>query len=146
MTYSSSTDAYPRTPTLSFRSASFTSDYLTFTGVEETTDQPCHPGAQGCSTNGYQVLKEPTSAQQQLLETYDPGRSIPFLDLGGASVLVGASYDPQVLAGQTPQQVARWLGQPQTAEAKQIGAAAAALTRSLCQITDGQPLRACSPD
>ncbi len=51
---------------------------------------------------------------------------------------------PQVLAGQTPEQVARCLGQPKTADAKEIGAAAAAITKSLCQITGGMPTRTCS--
>jgi hypothetical protein len=144
VTHSSSTDAYPNTPTLSFRTATYTSPYLSFVSVEETTNRRCQPGAPGCASNGYQLLQEPTPAEQQMLNTYDQPGSIPFIDLGGSDVLVGASYDPQVLAAQTPDQVAKCLGQPETADAKQIGAAAAAITRSLCQITGSMPTRTCS--
>jgi hypothetical protein len=144
VTHSSSTDAYPNTPTLSFRTAAYTSPYLTFRSVEETTNQRCQPGSPGCAINGYQLLQEPTAAERGLLNAYDQPGSIPFIDLGGVEVLVGASYDPQMLAGQTPEQVAKCLGQPNTADAKEIGAAAAAITRSLCQITGGMPTRTCS--
>jgi Domain of unknown function (DUF929) len=144
MTHSSSTDAYPDTPTLSFRTATYTSPYLSFQAVEETTNQQCQPGSPNCGSNGYQLLQAPSGAERQLLNGYDQHGYIPFIDLGGADVLIGASYDPQVLAGQTPEQVARCLGQPETAEAKEIGAAAAAITKSLCQITAGMPTRTCS--
>lgn len=144
ITHSSSTDAYPNTPTLSFRSATYNSPYLSFRAVEETTNKRCQPGSPGCASNGYQLLQQPTAAEQQLLNTYDQPGSIPFIDLGGSSVLVGASYDPQVLAGQTPEQVAKCLGQPKTADAKDIGAAAAAITTSLCHLTGGMPSRTCS--
>ena len=144
VTHSSSTDAYPNTPTLSFRSATFTSPYLAFTSVEETTNTRCVPGSPGCTSNGYQLLQEPSAMEQTLLQTYDQPGSIPFVDFGGSAVLEGASYDPQILAGQTPEQVAKCLGQPNTADAKAIGAAAEAITKTLCQITGGAPTRSCS--
>jgi Domain of unknown function (DUF929) len=142
--HSSSTDAYPDTPSLSFRTATYTSPYLTFQGVEETTNQSCKPGSANCASNGYQVLDRTTAGEEEILATYDRGESIPFVDFGGAAVLVGASYDPQVLAGQTPEQVAKCLTEPSTADAKQIGAAAAAITRTLCHITSEQPARTCT--
>jgi len=144
VTHSSSTDAYPNTPTLSFRSATYTSSYLSFRGVEETTNQLCQPGSGVCASNGYQLLQEPTAAEQRLIDIYDPHGSIPFIDLCGIADLVGASYDPAILAGQTPEQVAKCLGEPDTADAKQIGAAAATITKTLCQITKGLPARTCS--
>jgi hypothetical protein len=144
VTHSSSSDSDPNTPTISFRSATFTSPYLSFSSVEETTNKACQAGSQGCAPDGYQLLEEPTAAEQQLLNTYDQQGSIPFMDLGGTDVLVGASYDPQVLAGQTPEQVAKYLGEPNTADAEEIGAAAAAITRSLCQVTGAMPTRTCS--
>jgi uncharacterized protein DUF929 len=144
VTHSSSTDADPNTPTLSFRSATYTSPYLSFSPVELTTNERCQPGSPGCAPNGYQLLQEPTAAEKQLLNTYDQQEAIPFIDIGGTYVLVRASYDPQVLAGQTPEQVARCLGQPKTADAREIGAAAAAITRSLCEVTGAMPTRTCS--
>jgi hypothetical protein len=61
------------------------------------------------------------------------------MELGGKAVLIGASYDPAVLAGQTPDQVARCVGEPGSAVARQIGAASAAITESLCQIAGLSP-------
>lgn len=144
VSHSSSTDAYPDTPTLSFRSATYTSSYLSFRAVEESGNTACRPGQQGCGANGYQLLQEPTPAQQRLLDATDPQGSIPFIDLGGTAYLVGASYDPSVLAGQTPEEVAKCLSQPNTTDAKQIGAAAAAITQSLCRMTAGVPASTCS--
>jgi hypothetical protein len=144
ITHSSSTDVYPNTPTLSFAHATFTSNYLTFRSVEETTNQKCQVGTAGCAGNGYGKLQDPTAAEQQLLDTYDQQGSIPFIDFGGRAVLIGSSYDPQTLAGQNPATVAERLGQPTTADAQQIGAAAATITATLCRLTGGQPASVCA--
>ena len=78
-THSSSTDSYPNTPTYTFYRSTYTSNYITFTPVEETSNEPDGNG-------GYKTLQTPTSAQQALLQAYDPGTgqggAIPFLDLG----------------------------------------------------------------
>jgi hypothetical protein len=48
----------------------------------------------------------PDPNQQQLINTYDPGGSIPFIDIGNRYTLSGASYDPQVLNNQNAQSIA----------------------------------------
>ena len=52
--HSSSTDVYPNTPTWTFYKSSYTSKYLTFTPVEETTNVPDGSG-------GYMPLQSPTA-------------------------------------------------------------------------------------
>jgi hypothetical protein len=105
-TTSSASDVDPNTATLSFHGATLASRYVSFTGVETTTNKPVG--------TGYQPLDTPTPADAALMGTYDaapylPSASaggIPFLDIGGAYVSGGASYDPQLLAGKTQQQIA----------------------------------------
>ena len=96
-THSSSTDVYPDTQTLSFYGSHYTSPYIDFQPVEETTNQP--------SGGSYATLQVPTAAQNALFSRYDvapyasePG-SIPFVDIGNRYVISGASYSPAVLQG-----------------------------------------------
>ena len=143
-TYSSATDTDPKTPTLSFHGATYTSPYLSFEGGETTTNQP--------SGKGYAPLDALTPAQQQLLTTYDAppyqqgSGSIPFLDLGGVYSIAGAGYDPGLLAGRTPEQVAALLGPGTGTQAQAILGAANRLTAALCGVTAGQPAAVCSAE
>jgi Domain of unknown function (DUF929) len=77
-THSSGSDVFPNTPTLSFHGATFTSQYLSFTGVETTTNE---------EVNGqYKPLDTPTAEDQKTFDTYNqppyvksrgPSRSSP---------------------------------------------------------------------
>jgi hypothetical protein len=142
-THSSSTDVYPSTATLSFHGATYTSQYLTFQGVETETNQP-----QG---NGYKPLDTPTSQQQQLLSKYDAAPyvssdsagSIPFIDFANQAVSSGASYSPQLLAGKTADQIAAALSNPSDPIAQAVNGTANAFTNLLCQLTKNQPSAVC---
>ncbi len=143
-THSASGDVFPNTATLTFHGARYTSQYLSFQGVETATNQP-----QG---NGYAPLDSLTSEQQHLLQQYDappyvPSSSqgaIPFVDLGNRYLISGASYGPQVLAGKTANQIAAALNNPADPITQAIGGAANAITAALCQLTNGQPATVCS--
>ena len=143
-THSSSTDSYPNTPTYTFYKSSYTSKYLTFTGVEETTNQPDGSG-------GYQTLQTPTSAQQQLLQAYDPGTgsggAIPFLDLGNKYVQVGnlSPLSPSLLSGKTWAQVAAAMSDPTSDIGKAELGNANYMTAAICQLTNNLPATACTP-
>jgi Domain of unknown function (DUF929) len=142
-THSSSTDVYPDTQTLSFHGAGYTSPYLVFQGVETRSDQP-----QG---SGYSILDTPTAQQQQLVARFDaapyvPGGaagSIPFLDFANQSVVSGASYSPQLLAGKTAAQIAAALADPTNPIAQAVDGAANAFTAQLCALTGNQPAAVC---
>ncbi|MEN3307830.1 MAG: hypothetical protein V7603_4032 [Micromonosporaceae bacterium] len=143
-THSSSTDVYPDTATLSFHGASYTSQYLTFQGVETQSNQP--------EGNGYATLDTPTAQQQQLLAKFDAAPyvpanaagSIPFLDFANQSVVSGASYSPQLLAGKTAAQIAAALSDPASPIAQAVDGAANAFTAQLCQLTHNQPAAVCT--
>jgi hypothetical protein len=141
-TTSSSSDVYPSTATLSFHGATYTSDYLSFTGVEETTNQ-----RQG---NGYAPLDTLSPEDQKLLDTYDTKQyvgsdgGIPFIDYGGKFLSSGSSYDPGALQGLSHQQIADDLANPDSTVTKSIVGSANAITATLCQLTNQKPANVCT--
>jgi hypothetical protein len=144
-TSSSATDVYPSTPTLSFHGAKLTSSYVSFTGVETTTNQPLAGG-------GYQALDSLTSADAALVQKYNAAPyvpsgaagSIPFIDIGGTYVSSGAAFTPQLLANKTQAQVAAALKDPKDPIAQAIGGSANVLTAAVCRVTGGQPAAVCT--
>jgi Domain of unknown function (DUF929) len=133
-------EPYPNTATWTFANASYTSDYLVFTSVEEFTNVP------DPSTGGYTTLQTPTAEQQALLEKYDAANNgaIPFIDFGNRFMSVGASYDPGVLQGLTWSQIAADLHDPTTTVAKAALGAANYITAALCKLTGNKPATACT--
>lgn len=89
---SATDDIYPDTATLSFHGSSYASEYLSFTGVETSTNK-----RQG---DGYAPLDALTPEDAKLVETYNAPPyvqqqgSISSVHLGGAFVSSGASFDP----------------------------------------------------
>jgi hypothetical protein len=143
-THSASNDVFPNTPTLSFHGATFTSKYLTFTGVETTTNE---------QVNGqYKPLDTPTAEDQKTFDTYNQppyvqsGGSIPFIDLGGKFVSSGATYSPEVLAGKTQTEIADALKDANSPIAKSVIASANVYTAAVCAMTNNQPANVCSTE
>jgi hypothetical protein len=142
-TTSASDDVFPDTATLSFHGATYTSDYLSFTGVETSGRT---------KVNGqYAPLDKLSAVDQKTFETYDrppyttgsPG-GIPFLDVGGSYLSAGASFDPQLLAGKSHRQIAAALSDPASPIATAVDGSANVLTAALCELTDQQPTEVCS--
>ncbi|MFC5264670.1 DUF929 family protein [Kribbella qitaiheensis] len=143
-THSAGDDVFPNTPTLSFHGATYTSQYLAFTGVETTTNE---------KVNGnYAPLDTPTAADQKIFDTYNQppyvqsGGSIPFIDLGGKFVSSGASYSPELLAGKTQAEIAAALKDSSSPIAKAIDGSASLYTAALCKVTGNQPTAVCTSD
>jgi hypothetical protein len=141
-THSATQDVFPDTATLTFHGAGYRSKYLSFTGVETTTNQP--------SNGGYEPLDTLTPADDKVFATYNKppyvsgqGGSIPFVDLGGSFVSSGASFTPQLLAGKTHEQIAAALSDPSSAVAKAVDGAANSYTAALCTLTRGKPGSVC---
>ncbi|MGW6276241.1 DUF929 family protein [Kribbella sp. NPDC055071] len=143
-THSAAADVYPNTPTLSFHGATYTSQYLSFTGVETTTNEP--------EGNNYKPLDTPTAADQATFDKYNQppyvktGGSIPFIDLGGQFVGSGATNTPEVLAGKTQAEVADALKDPSSPIAKAILGSANVYTAAMCKLTNNQPTNVCSTE
>lgn len=144
-THSAGDDVNPNTPTLSFHGATYTSQYLAFTGVETTTNVKGSDGQ-------YAPLDTPTAADQSTFDTYNKppyvssAGSIPFVDLGGKYVSAGATYSPELLAGKTQAEVAAALKDPSSPIAKAIDGSANLYTAALCKITNNQPAAVCTSD
>ena len=141
--HSSSTDSPPNVPTWTFYGSTYTSKYITFTSVEETTNV-IDP-----ATNYYGTLQTPTSAEQALLAKYDPGTNgspIPFVDFGGKYAQSGdlGMLQPTNLTGNW-QTIAADLKDPSTANAKAVDAAANFMTAAICKLTNNLPATACTP-
>jgi hypothetical protein len=132
-------EVFPNTATWTFANSTFTSKYLTFTAVEMNTNIP------DPSTGGYTTLQTPTAEQTALLSKYDAGGSIPFIDFGNRYAIVGASYDPGVLAGLRWSQIADDLHNPDSPVAKAVLGTANYMTAAICSLTGGQPASACTP-
>lgn len=143
-TNSSASDVYANTATLSFHGATYTSQYLSFTGYETTTNK-----LQG---SNYATLDTLSSADQAIVAKYNAtpyvsqqsAGSIPFQDLGNRYLVSGTSYSPELLGGKTHAQIAAAIADPSTAIGKAVLASANVYTAALCKLTDGQPGDVCS--
>jgi hypothetical protein len=139
-------EVYPNTSTWTFRNATYTSKYLTFQSVEMNTNIPDTAG------QGYTTLQTPTAAQKALLQKYDAPPyvsaqnegAIPFIDFGNKHLIIGASYNPQVLAGKTWAQIAAALKDPSSPIAKAVDGTANYITAAICGMTGNQPASACT--
>jgi hypothetical protein len=139
-------EIFPNTPTWTFANAAYSSQYLTFTAVEQDTNIPDK------TTGTYTKLQTPTAAELALLNKYDvppyvPSSavgSIPFIDFGNKYLIIGASYTPQVLAGLSWSQIAADLSNPGSPVAKAIDGTANYITAAICKMTGNQPASACT--
>jgi hypothetical protein len=139
-------EPFPDTPTWTFANATLSSQYLTFSTVEEFTNVP------DPSNGGYTALQTPTAAQLALLRKYDAppavpaneAGAIPFIDFGNKYMIAGASYNAGLLAGLTWQQVAADLSNPNSNVAKAILGTANYITAAICGITNNAPASACT--
>jgi len=129
--HSSSTDVYPNTATLTFYRATYTSNYLVFTPVEN-------------EDVNHNLLVAPTPSQQALWAKYDPpGDSYPFIDIGNRFIAT-VTYNPQVLQGLSWSQIAADLHNPSSAVAKGAVGSANLFTAAICKITGNAPASVCT--
>ena len=148
-THSSSTDAYPNTPTWTFYKSTYKSNYVNFTSVEETTNE--RQGNSSSTSVPYVTLQTPTSAEAALGQAYDPGTgnggAIPFIDLGNKYVQVGnlSPLSPSLLAGQSWSQVGAAMNDPSSSLGKAIIGNANYMTAGICKLTNNLPATACTP-
>lgn len=134
-THSATNDVYPNTPTFSFKNAKFASKYLALQTVELYGNRP---------VNGqYPPLQKPTAQQNALIQKYDPKGTIPFIYMG-SYLQTDASYNPQILAGMSMQQVAQAMRDTNTDQSIAILGTANQITAALCAQTGGQPANVCS--
>ncbi|MBV9616176.1 MAG: DUF929 family protein [Ktedonobacteraceae bacterium] len=141
-TSSASDDAYANTATLSFYGSSYSSSYIDFVSVEETTNQKDASG-------NYATLQTPTADQAKLIQTYNGPpytnqAGIPFMSIGNQYLELGPAYDPSNLTGLSQQDIAGKLSNSSSAVAKNILGGANYLTAAICSITNNQPGSVCT--
>jgi hypothetical protein len=134
LTHSASEDVHPNTQTVSFHGSSYSSDVISFEGVETATNE--------LVGGNYERLDTPSPEIQALIQRHSSG-SIPFVDFGGKYVLSGAQVDPGVLEGQTATQIAAALSKPDSAIARQVIGAANVLSAAICASTTDAPAAVC---
>lgn len=115
-------EVFPGTHTLSFYGSTYTSAYLDFVPVEE-------------EDRNHKPLQSPTAQQQQLVQTYDPDGSIPFIDIGNQYTMVGQGVLPNSLQGLSWQQIASALSNPDSPVTKAIVGNANYLTAAICKLS-----------
>jgi hypothetical protein len=143
--HSSSSDAFPNTPTLTFFGSNYTSKYISFTSVE--LQHNYRIGNSTSDTVNYAPLQTPTAAQNAIMAAYDPEGSIPFVDFGNKYAQVGniSPLTPQLLAGKTWAQVATAMNDPSSTIGQAEDANANYETAAVCVLTKNLPATACTP-
>jgi Domain of unknown function (DUF929) len=130
-TLSSATDAAgPNTPTLSYYGATYSSPYFDLV-TREQEDGVGKP------------LETLSGAEASLFANYGKN-SYPFVDFGGTWMQHVASGDPLVLAGLTPDQVAKDIADPTTKPGAMTMAGSDTFTAIICGVDGGKPANVCT--
>jgi len=149
ITASSHKDVDATTHTFSYHGATFDSPYITFKGIEQYTNQPIG------DTGKYTNLQDPTKEEAKILATYSSskfnpnasssgGISFPFVDVNNGALFAGASFDPQILAGQTWTDISGGLSDPTNPTTQAILATGNYMSATICKATHGQPGAVCT--
>ncbi len=141
---SSSTDVDPSTPTFTFVHTRYKSPYIAFREVEleknTVNAQGIYPPLQTMSASELKTLDRldgpPYVPQSQ-------AGSIPFVDVGGRYVWIGAGYDPGILHGLNWSQVAARVNRHHGSVADAIGATADEMTAQICAVDGHKPASVC---
>ena len=136
---------FPDLATWTFYGSAYSSRYLTFVPVETKSNVLTARTANPQDGSNYTRLQTLTAADQAVFTRYDKLGSVPFVDVGNRSVIVGSSFDPLVLQKLTWSQIAASLRQPVSLAGWAILGAANYITAAICQLTDDQPTHACTP-
>lgn len=134
---SAASDVWPSTSTVSFKSATYSSKYLVFSGTE-VQDGNGNP------------LQTPSARDSAVWTTLGQS-SFPFIDIGGAYALAGAQFIPtsmhagdQHSAPKSWDEIADGLKDPSSTQSQQILGAANIITAQICALTNNQPAAVCS--
>ena len=135
---SSSTDVNPNTPTFSFSSATYTSSYVAFVGVEEFGGDP------------NTVIQTLTSQQQSLVSQYDTcaasggSGGIPFVDIANAYAINCGAQNLLDISNKNWTDIAPVLNTPGSNVAQLIDGSASTLITAICHVDGQKPSSVCS--
>jgi hypothetical protein len=127
----------PFVPSFTFAGARYFSPFVSFDGIEVSSDLPA-PGG------GFRRLDRLTPAQGRLLRSLDARGIAPFVDVGNQFVDVGATVSPDVASRLSWSQLAGSVSRPRTQPGPAIAASAEVFTAEICRVTGGQPAAVCA--
>ena len=140
ITASSHTDVDADTHTFSFRSASLSSPYLAFKGIEAVSNVP--------DGTYYKPLENPTRYEYGIVTKYESSKYVPgatgqigypFVSVNNKWLISGPSYDPGILAGQTWSEISAGLSNPANPATQAIVASANYISAAICTSTNNAP-------
>ncbi len=139
---SSPLDVYPRTKTFEFRTATYTSTYITARLVEFY--------GQDRATGTHPVINTMTKQETDLAVKYDGGNAaaksytVPFSDWGNKVIFQTASYTPQILQTLSRTTIAAGLKDPNDDVTKLILGTANYMSAAVCSMDGGKPGSVCT--
>ncbi|MHB1905466.1 MAG: DUF929 family protein [Acidimicrobiales bacterium] len=142
-------DIYPNTPTFTFARARYHSKYVAFRSVEMYTNYL------NAAKTYYQPFQKLSPEENALFKKYDNckyitgltcqnNESFPFVNFANQVMIVGSSYTPAALDGNTRDQIAQGLTNTQDPITEAIIATANYQSASVCSIDGGQPASVCT--
>jgi hypothetical protein len=117
--------------TITFRNASFTSQYVSFVAVE-AWDRNAQP---------FQTI---SPSEQLLFSQYNPTQVIPFIDIDNQYMINFAQPDTALLQHLSWEQIYSQLNNPSSPVAQSIDGAAATIISAICNVDGGKPQSVCS--
>jgi Domain of unknown function (DUF929) len=133
---SSSTDIFPALQSWSFKDSAFTSSSLVFAPAEVYSSTPSPTGT------GYEPLQSLTPIQAKAFDGYPS--ELPFVDIGGQYVALGASANPGVLQNLSLDQIASQLDDPSSPVAQAVDGTANYLIAAMCSVTSTSAAPICT--
>ncbi len=118
-------EKYLSIPTVSFARAKYESAYVEFIG-RETADRNFEP------------LQELGEKDNEILDTFNPDQTIPFLLIDGQFMQVGAGYSPQILEGKDHAMVGAELANPSSPVGKAMKIEIDNITALICKSIAGK--------
>ncbi len=142
-------DIYPNTPTFTFVRAHYHSQYVAFRSVEMYTNYL------NAAKTYYQPLQTLSAQENGLFKKYDNckyitgltcqnNESFPFVNFANQVMIVGSSYTPAALDGNSRDQIAQGLTNTSDPITAAIIATANYQTASICSVDGGQPASVCT--
>lgn len=138
-TLSDPNDVFANTPTFTFYGSSYSSQYVAFMPVETTN----RTGAR---------LETPNALQNATFSAYDLNNqalpqssrgSIPFMDFGNMTMMLGSSYQPAALKDLNWSQIATEINDPSTLQSQSILGAANLMTAQICMLINDSDANVC---
>jgi hypothetical protein len=142
--HSASEDTFPNTQTFSFSGSEYSSDYISFKGLEVQSNK--------LSGGTYAALDNPTQGEQAIVKKYnappyvskESAGAIPFINFGGKYIITGATFSPGTLSGKSLDEIVAALSDPESSISQGAVGSANAITAAICNLTNQQPSAVCT--